>query len=83
MDFSARIEFNSNPAQAIVDAAEREHCNLIFMGSHGRSGLSSVFLGSVTLKTLTLAHMPVMVDRPTPGEMAGAEALMRDSAIEP
>ena len=78
-----RLEFNSEPAQAIVDAAQSEHCSLIFMGSHGRSGLSRTFLGSVALKTLTLAHIPVMVDRPTPEEIANAEALMSQSAIEP
>lgn len=78
-----RIEFNGSPAQAIVEAAKRENCRLIFMGSHGRSGLSSVFLGSVALKTLTLAHIPVMVDHPTPEEILHAEELMRQSAIEP
>lgn len=80
---STRIEFNASPAQAIVDAAKRENCSLIFMGSHGRSGLSRVFLGSVALKTLTLTHLPVMVDRPTPDEIFHAEELMRQSAIEP
>ena len=80
---STRIEFNSGPAQAIVEAAKRENCSLIFIGSHGRGGLSKVFLGSVTLKILTLAHIPVMVDRPTPEEIAQAEELMRQSAIEP
>jgi len=78
-----RIEFNSAPAQAIVDAARREGCSLIFMGSHGRSGLSRVFLGSIALKTLTLAHIPVLVDRPTPEEISRAEELMGQSAVEP
>lgn len=80
---NTRIEFNSEPAKAIVEAAKRENCSLIFMGSHGRSGLSKVFLGSVALKTLTLAQIPVMVDRPTPEEIFHAEELMRQSAIEP
>lgn len=80
---STRIEFNSTPAQAIVDAARREGCNLIFIGSHGRSGLSRVFLGSIALKTLTLAHIPVMVDRPTPEEISRAEELMGLNAVEP
>ena len=80
---SKRIEFNSALAQAILDAAKHENCSMIFMGSHGRGGLSRVFLGSVTLKTLTLAQMPVIVDRPTPGEIAEAEEQMRRSAIEP
>lgn len=80
---STRIEFNSAPAQAIVDAAKRENCGMIFMGSHGRGGMSRVFLGSVALKTLTLATIPVLVDRPTPEETAHAEELMSQSAIEP
>lgn len=79
----ACIEFNSEPAQAIVEVAQREHCSLIFMGSHGRSGLSRAFLGSVALKTLTLTHIPVMVDRPTPEEIRHAEVLMTQRAIEP
>jgi nucleotide-binding universal stress UspA family protein len=78
-----QIEFNSVPAQAIVDVAKRENCSMIFMGSHGRSGMSRAFLGSVALKTLTLAHIPVMVDRPTPHEIEEAEELMSQSAIEP
>lgn len=80
---NTRIEFNSEPAKAIVETAKRENCSLIFMGSHGRGGLSKVFLGSVALKTLTLAHIPVMVDRPTPDEISHAEELMSQSAIEP
>ena len=77
------IEFNGGPAQAIVDVANRENCSMIYMGSHGRSGLSRAFLGSVALKTLTLSHIPVLVDRPTPEEIKFAEALMQDSVVEP
>lgn len=77
------LEFNSEPAHAIVAAAQAEHCSLIFMGSHGRSGMSRLFLGSVALKTLTLSLVPVMVDRPSPQEIASAEALMRQNDIEP
>ncbi len=79
---SQRIEFNGHPAQAILGAAADEHCNLIFMSSHGRSGLSRTFLGSVALKTVTLAHIPVLVDHPTPNEIAQAEALLKENAIE-
>ncbi len=80
---SKRIEFNAAPAQAIVDVAKRENCSMIFMGSHGRGGLSKVFLGSVALKVLTLVQLPVMVDRPTPEEIAHAQKLMGENAIEP
>lgn len=78
-----RIEFNGGPAQAIVALAKKENCSMIFMGSHGRSGLSRAFLGSIALKTLTLSEVPVMVDRPSPADIAFAENLMRDQAVEP
>jgi len=78
-----RIEFGSSPAQAIVETAKRENCSMILMGSHGRSGLSKVFLGSVALKTLTLAHIPVMVDHPSQEEIVHAEEMMHQAAIEP
>lgn len=78
-----RIAFNSAPAHAILEAAKHSNCGMIFMGSHGRGGLSRVFLGSVTIKTLTLAQIPVMVDRPTQAELTEAEELMRQNGIEP
>jgi nucleotide-binding universal stress UspA family protein len=31
------------------------------MGSHGRSGVARVLLGSVAGKVLMLAHVPVMI----------------------
>ena len=54
---------NFNVADGIVDAANQHGCDLIFMGSHGRSGLSRLLLGSVTAKVLSLAHVAVLVYR--------------------
>ena len=54
---------NFNVADGIVDAADKHECDLIFMGSHGRSGLSRLLLGSVTAKVLSLAHVGVLVYR--------------------
>ncbi|MCD8504719.1 MAG: universal stress protein [Burkholderiaceae bacterium] len=54
---------NFNVADGIVDAASKHGCDLIFMGSHGRSGLSRLLLGSVTAKVLSLAHVAVLVYR--------------------
>ena len=82
VEVSKQIEFSTVPAHAIVEVAKRENCSMIFMGSHGRSGLSRAFLGSVALKTLTLAHIPVLVDRPTAEEIAEAEKMMSLCAIE-
>lgn len=80
---STRIAFNGGPAQAIVEMAKKENCSMIFMGSHGRSGLSKAFLGSVALKTLTLSEVPVMVDRPSREDLSFAENLMSTHAVEP
>lgn len=54
---------NFNVADGIVDSATKHECDLIFMGSHGRSGLSRLLLGSVTAKVLSLAHVAVLVYR--------------------
>ncbi len=51
------------PYQAIIDAAERAGCDLIFMASHGRRGISGFLLGSETNKVLTHSNIPVLVYR--------------------
>lgn len=51
------------PYQAIIEAAERNGCDLIFMASHGRRGLSGLLLGSETQKVLTHSKVPVLVYR--------------------
>jgi nucleotide-binding universal stress UspA family protein len=55
------------PFQAIIDTAKALQVNLIIMGTHGRTGLSHVLLGSVAEKVVRLAPCPVLVARqPTP-----------------
>ncbi|MBC2769659.1 universal stress protein [Pusillimonas minor] len=54
---------NFNVADGVVHAAEENGCDLIFIGSHGRSGLSRLLLGSVTAKVLSLAKTAVLVYR--------------------
>ena len=56
-----RAVSNFNVADGIVQAAADEHCDLIFIGSHGRSGLSRLLLGSVTVKVLSLAKVSTLV----------------------
>lgn len=51
------------PADAIVKAAHKYKCDLIYMGSHGRSGLSKLLLGSQTSKVLAHSRIPVLVHR--------------------
>ncbi|ARP83567.1 universal stress protein [Bordetella genomosp. 9] len=60
---TSRAISNFNVADGIVHAAQENGCDLIFIGSHGRSGLSRLLLGSVTAKVLSLAHTAVLVYR--------------------
>lgn len=48
-------------AQEIVFYANDNHCDLIILSSHGRSGLSGLTQGNVTARILKLATVPVMV----------------------
>lgn len=52
-----------SPAEAIIEQAEKNGCDIIFMASHGRKGIAAVLLGSETQKVLTHSHLPVMVYR--------------------
>lgn len=54
---------NDHAWEAIIEAAQTKHCDLIFMASHGRRGLSALLLGSETMKVLTHTKIPVMVYR--------------------
>lgn len=51
------------PAEAILAAAAKRKCDLIYMASHGRRGLKAVLLGSETQKVLAHAKIPVLVHR--------------------
>jgi nucleotide-binding universal stress UspA family protein len=54
---------NEVPYEAVIDAAERHGCDLIFMASHGRRGIAGLLLGSETQKVLTHSKIPVLVYR--------------------
>jgi nucleotide-binding universal stress UspA family protein len=52
-----------DPFWEICQAAEREHADLIIMGSHGRTGLAHVVLGSVAERVARHAPCPVLIAR--------------------
>ncbi len=49
--------------QAVLDIAQSDKADLIVMGSHGRSGLDKLVMGSVTQRVLQHTQLPVLVVR--------------------
>ncbi|KQP22788.1 universal stress protein [Pseudorhodoferax sp. Leaf267] len=50
-------------SEALIASAQKHHCDLIVMASHGRRGVSRLLLGSETQHVLTHSHIPVLVLR--------------------
>jgi nucleotide-binding universal stress UspA family protein len=51
------------PYQAIIDIAKEKDVNIIVMGSHGRTGLKRLLMGSVVEKVIGYAPCPVLIAR--------------------
>jgi nucleotide-binding universal stress UspA family protein len=61
-----RVVFG-RPFERIVETAVKEQVDLIVLGTHGRTGLARVALGSVAERVVRLAPCPVLtVKAPTP-----------------
>jgi nucleotide-binding universal stress UspA family protein len=60
---STQFAETAQPYEEIIKAAESQGCDLIYMASHGRRGLSALVLGSETNKVLTHSKIPVLVNR--------------------
>jgi nucleotide-binding universal stress UspA family protein len=48
-----------DPATTIVEVAEQENCDLIVMGTHGRTGFARLLMGSVAEAVVRRANCPV------------------------
>ena len=59
----AMTAFADSAGLKIADVAQERRCDLIFIGSHGRSGWGQLLLGSVTNKVLSHTTRPVLVHR--------------------
>ena len=57
------VRVGGKPYELIIAAADANGCDLIFMASHGRSGVSALLLGSETQKVLAHSTIPVLVYR--------------------
>lgn len=63
VETSSASDTSDIPYDAIIAAAKSHGCDLIFMASHGRRGISGLLLGSETHKVLTHTDIPVLVYR--------------------
>lgn len=60
---SGHVSAAMAPYRGIINAARELDCDVIFMASHGRRGISGLLLGSETQKVLTHSDVPVLVFR--------------------
>jgi nucleotide-binding universal stress UspA family protein len=58
-----RHALNDRPYLAIIEAADKQGCDLIFMASHGRRGLRALVYGSQAQGVLTHSKIPTLVYR--------------------
>jgi len=49
--------------EGILRTAREQQCDLVVIGSHGRTGLARVMLGSVAAKVVAQSPVPVLVAR--------------------
>lgn len=55
------VRLEGEPAYELVEEAKRSGADAIVMGTHGRSGVKRLLLGSVAEEMLRSAHIPVVV----------------------
>lgn len=61
VDVETHVVEGTSPHEEIIKAAEKYHCDAIFMASHGRKGLDRLLLGSEAQKVLVHSKLPVTI----------------------
>lgn len=61
--FDSAVTKVDTPYKGIIEVARKRKCDVIFMASHGRRGVSGLLIGSVTQKVLAHCTIPVLVYR--------------------
>jgi nucleotide-binding universal stress UspA family protein len=72
LEVEDRLAFSDNPAAEIARSARQLHCDLIVMGTHGRTGLGRMLMGSVAEGVSRKASCPVLTVK-LPGPVEGME----------
>jgi nucleotide-binding universal stress UspA family protein len=83
-DHNVRVEHRleeGNPTQVIIEVAGEVGASLIVMGTHGRTGLRRLVLGSVAEQVLRKAPCPVLTSR-LPFPVTGKTKAALSVAIE-
>jgi nucleotide-binding universal stress UspA family protein len=62
-----------DPVDMILRAAEETHTDVIVMGTHGRTGLGRLLLGSVAESVIRKAPCPVLSAKPLPVRLKAVE----------
>jgi len=63
VEFNPRLAEDVGAATGIVQSAQQVGADLIVVGSHGRTGISRLMLGSVAAKVVAESPIPVLVAR--------------------
>jgi len=59
------VRHGEQPYKFIVDIAQQEGIDVVVIGTHGKTGLKKLLMGSVAAKTIGYAPCPVLVIPPT------------------
>ena len=58
-----RLAEDKHASEGILQAATEEGADLIVVGSHGRTGIGRMLLGSIAAKVVSQSPVPVLVAR--------------------
>jgi nucleotide-binding universal stress UspA family protein len=74
---------SGGPAAEILKTARETGCDLIVMGTHGRTGLGRLFMGSVAEQVVRQAPCPVVTVKSAPREPAPEAEGASEAAAQP
>ena len=63
MELQWRLAEDKHASEGILQAATEEGADLIVVGSHGRTGIGRMLLGSIAAKVVSQSPVPVLVAR--------------------
>lgn len=63
LDISHVIILKGHPVQQIIETVEKDHFDMVVMGTHGQSGLVDILMGSVARGVVQKCSKPVLTVR--------------------